>query len=214
MVQKEREMSGEIYFYVLFKTTAPDGSAFFGITRTQNPSYGQDGTPIPYIGNGPKLQAKARQFGIAALVCEVLQVDTSYDLIRRRLDGILTPATLADPRCLNMSQPATNAKISEALTDKPKSDSHKEAIAVAMAGNSNALGHVLSEETKEVIADKLSKVKWYHNKTTGEQIQLDADEEALTGFELGKLPKELVSKFKKDRKVELSDADRARMIRD
>jgi hypothetical protein len=214
MVQGARDMSAAIYFYVLFKTTAPDGSAFFGITRTQNPSYGQDGTPISYIGNGPKLQQKARQFGIQNLVCEVMQVDGSYDVIKRRLDQILTPATLADPRCLNMSQPATNAKISEALTDQTKSQSHKEAIAVSMAGNSNALGHVKSEETKEIIGKAIAKTKWYHNKNTGEQIQLDAEEDALTGFELGKLPKELASKFKKDRKVELSDDQRARMSRD
>ena len=207
-------MSQPIYFYVLFKTTAPDGSAFFGITRTQNPSYGNDGTPLQYIGNGPKLQQKARQFGIANLHCEVLQVDASYDIIRRRLDGILTPATLADPRCLNMSQPATNAKISEALTDQTKSTSHKEAIAVSMVGNNNALGHVKSEETKVAIGEAISKSKHYHNPITGESIVLEADEEVLTGFVLGKLPKNLQSKFKRDRKTELSDADRARMIRD
>ena len=207
-------MSEPIYFYVLFKTTAPDGSAFFGITRTQNPSYGQDGAPLQYIGNGPKLQQKARQFGIQNLSCEVLQVDASYDLIRRRLDGILTPATLADPRCLNMSQPDTNKKISEALTDQTKSTSHKEAIAVSMVGNDNALGHVKSEETKEVIGNAISKSKHYHNPSTGESIVLDADEEVLTGFVLGKLPKELASRFKKDRKVELSDSDRARLSRD
>lgn len=206
------------YFYVLFKTTAPDGSAFFGITRTQNPNYGQDGNELPYIGNGPKLQQKARQFGIQRLICEVLRIDGSYDVIRQALDNILTPATLADPRCLNMSQIATNAKISEALTDQTKSTAHKEAIAVSMVGNANALGHIKSEETiaqiTESVRETKGKVKWYHNKTTGEQIQLEEDEEALTGFELGKLPKELASKFKKDRKVELTDEQRARMSRD
>ena len=203
-------MSGEIFFYVLFKTSAPDGSAFFGITRTQNPSYGQDGTPIPYIGNGPKLQQKARQFGIQNLVTEIMHVDSVYENVKKRLDAILTPATLADPRCLNMPQPVVNQKISEALTGKSKSDSHKEAIAVSMAGNQNAV----KDEEVDNIDETNTDLVWYHNKDTGEQLQLESDEEPLSGFTKGKLPKSLHSKFKKDRKVELSDADRARMIQD
>jgi len=205
-----------IYFYVLFKTTAPDGSSFFGIHRTENPAYGQDGQPLSYIGNGPKLQAKARQFGIERLVTDILYVSGDYADVSRRLDNILTPATLADPRCLNMPRAETNAKISEALTGKSKSEEHKAAIGESMLNNQNRLGAVTSEETKQAISEAhaSNKPKWYHKKDTGEEIQLEADEEALTGFELGRLPKEFKKNFKAKNPVPMSDADRARMMKD
>lgn len=203
-----------VYFYILFKTTAPDKSAFFGIHRTENPSYGQDGLPVTYLGTGKKLQDKVKQYGIHSLTYDVLKVCATHGEAAAELAKILTPATMADPRCLNMPIPSRGEKISEALTDLPKSPEHKEHISLAMQGNDNALGHVKSEETREVIAESKSKVKWYHNKKTGEEIQLEQDEEALTGFELGRLPKELHSRFKKDRKVVLSDSERARLIPD
>jgi hypothetical protein len=203
-----------IYYYALFKTTAPDSSAFFGIVKTQNPSYGQDGIPFSYIGTGAKLRAKARQFGIGRLTTEVMLIDPSYDNVKKRLDGILTPATLRDPLCLNMPQTPREQKISEAMTGVPKSEPHKAAIGNAMVANDNALGHVKSEEAKEAIGEARSKMKWYSNHKTGEEIQLEEDEEVLTGFQLGRLPKELHSLFKKNRKAELSDAERAKLIRD
>jgi uncharacterized membrane-anchored protein len=222
MVHGVCEVAKPMYFYVLFKTTAPDTSAFFGIHRTTNPSYGADGTPMTYIGNGPKLQAKARQYGIQNLRCEVLRVDGDYNVIKQALDRILTPATLADPRCLNMPQPTTNPKVSEALKDLPKSQLHKENIAIAMQDNKNATGHVKSQETKEVISEKITQVravqsgkqKYWHNPETGEEITLDADEEGLTGFVLGKLPKALKGKLNKNKKVELSDELRGLLAKD
>jgi hypothetical protein len=203
-----------IYFYHLFKTSAPDGSAFFGIYKSTNPSWNQDGIPINYIGSGAKLAAKAKRFGIHRLVTETIASAATYDELKPRLDRILTPATLADPLCLNMPMEDRNQKISEALTGKSKSEEHKESIAVAMVGNDNAIGHVKSDETKAAIGEARSKQKWYHNKTTGEEIILDEDEEVLTGFELGHLPKELASRFKKDRKHNLTDAERAKLIKD
>jgi hypothetical protein len=214
-----------IYYYALFKTTAPDQSAFFGIVKTQNPSYGQDGIPFSYIGTGAKLRAKARQFGIGRLTTEVMLIDPSYDNVKKRLDGILTPATLRDPLCLNMPQTPREQKISEAMTGVPKSELHKENIAMSMAGNQNAIGHVVSEEHKAIISEanrkkdeildaESVKMVWIHNKNTAEELQFPKDEDVLTGFELGRLPKELKSKFKKDRKAELTDAERAKLIRD
>ena len=207
-----------IYFYFLFKTTAPDGSAFFGIHRSQNITWGTDGNPVNYIGTGPKLQAKVRQFGINRMRVEVLYTDPLYDNCKRRLDSILTPATLQDPRCLNVPLPERNQKISEALSDLPKSAEHKAAIAESMADNKNALGHVKGPEAIAAIAEAVSihrtGTKWFHRKDTGEEIQLGQDEDVLTGFELGRLPKELKSRFNRNAKVELSDAERARMISD
>jgi hypothetical protein len=200
-----------IYFYALFKTTAPDGSAFFGITRTQNPSYGQDGTPVNYMGNGPKLIAKARQYGgLSKFTHEVLSIESSYETQVQRLDRILNPATLADPRCLNMPRPDKLPKVSEALSGKSKSEFHKMAISEGLIGNENFAGHVHSEETKEKIAESVSKaranLKYYHNPKTGEEITLEPDEDVLTGFVAGKLPKELKGKLDKAKKYEIPDA--------
>jgi hypothetical protein len=88
-----------------------------------------------------------------------------------------------------MPQPVINQRISEGLTGKPKSPEHRESIAVTQTGNQNALGTVMPEPAKLAIAESKKKVKWYHNKLTNEEVQLEADEEPLTGFELGRLPK-------------------------
>lgn len=190
-----------IYYFAVFKTTAPDGSAFFGITRTQNPSYGADSQPISYMGNGPKLIAKAKQFGgLQRFKHEVMQMFGTHPEACSFLDRILTTETLADPMCLNMPQPVTNAKISESLSGMPKSEEHKQAISSALQDNENALGHIKSEEAKEAISEHRGKMKWWHCKETGEEIQLGVDEDGISGFELGRLPKEFAKNFKKDRK--------------
>src|ERR1700733_15388073 len=105
-----------LYYYIVFKTSAPDGSAFFGIIKTENASWGQDGQPISYIGNGPKLRAKAQQYGIARLRTDVLYVEPLQELAQKRLDAILTSATYADPKCLNVPPAEKNANISKAMT--------------------------------------------------------------------------------------------------
>jgi hypothetical protein len=207
----DMRVNNPIFFYFLFKTMAPDGSAFFGIHRSTNISWGTDGNPVKYIGNGPKLQAKVKQFGINAMRLEVLSVDGDYATIRKRLEAILTPATLADPRCLNMPLPVRNVKISEAMRDQSKSPEHREAIALAMVGNQNAAK--VSDDI-EVGADDDNGMVWYHNPATSEELQLEHDEEPLTGFVKGKLPVALKGKFVKGRKKVLSDAERAQFIKD
>jgi hypothetical protein len=220
-------MANSLIYYYLFKTAAPDGSAFFGIHGSPNAQWNADGQPVDYCGSGPKLAAKARQFGLQRLSVDTLYTTGDYNDAKRRLDNILTPATLADPRCLNMPREQTNAKISEALKDKPKSEEHKSAISKAMEGNSNAvkeftntvptvipISPVSPQELTEIVEDMLHTV-WIHNKTTGEEMQLPVDEEVITGFELGRLPLHLRKKFKGKTHVQpMSDDDRARMIRD
>ena len=179
-----------IFYYYLFKTSCRvDGSAFFGIHRTTNPRWIEDGGPVDYIGTGEKLRNKARQYGMGSLDVEVMQVAATYEEVKRHLDRILTPATLADPLCLNMPRPEINQRISEGLTGKSKSPEHKEQLAVALAGNLNALGTVMPEPAKVAISESKKKIKWWHNPETNEEIQLEIDEEPLTGFALGRLPK-------------------------
>jgi len=47
----------------------------------------------------------------------------------------------------------------------------------------------MPEPAKVAISESKKKVKWWHNPETGEEIQLEIDEEPLTGFQLGRLPK-------------------------
>ena len=195
-------MSG-IKFYHLFKTTClVDGSAYFGIRANENPMWDQ---AIDYIGNGPKLIAKIDQCGGPRNVnryfkVEVLHSSADRDEVERMIANILTPATYADPKCLNVSPVESAAKIAEAHTGLKQAELTKQTIASSMMRNDNALGHVVTEETKEVLSETRSKkkLKWIHNPATREEMQLPADELAdggmLTGFQLGRLPKELKDK--------------------
>ena len=213
-VSEHMREPANIYFYFLFKTMAPDGSAFFGIHRSPNISWGTDGNPVRYIGSGVKLQQKVRQYGFGAMRLEVLSVDPSYDVIKERLSRILTPATLSDPKCLNMPLPEKNARISEAMKDLSKSTDHKTAIALAMVGNQNAVKPAGVEEAQPLQAlDGMDEVYW-HNPDTAEEILLEKDEPGLTGFVKGRLPKAIHSKFNRNKKKVLSDAERALLVKD
>jgi hydroxypyruvate isomerase len=152
---------------------------------------------IDYIGRGEKLAAKIRQYGPHNMYTEVLHTSTNYDEVERRLLGILSPATLSDPRCLNISQQEINDRISSGKSGVKSSNDHKLAISVSLQENENALGHVKSEEsreqTRQTLVDK--KLKWIHNKSTREELQMTKEEidagDMLPGFELGRLPKKL-----------------------
>jgi len=187
-------------FYHLFKTTCiHDGSAFFGIHGNDDPMWDQN---VDYVGRGPKLFKKIDQYGGKAnfkfnFRVEVLFTTTSLAEAERHIKTILTPATYADPLCLNVSPEEMAETNRQSNLGVPKSELHKQVIATSLVGNNNALGAVASEEKKQAISDTRTnaKLKWIHNPETREELQLPADEIAeggmLTGFVLGRLPKHL-----------------------
>ena len=183
-----------IKFYHFFRTTFRDGSIYWGIRGNFDPMWDQR---IDYIGDGPKLWAKLKQLGPNSFNTEVLHTSVSYEEVERMIKNILTPGTYADPRCLNVSPTETAAKIAEAHTGLKHEEITKHTIAASMMRNENALAHVVTEEAKEQISESRTKqkLKWIHNKTTREELQIPAEELAdggmLTGFTLGRLPKEL-----------------------
>jgi hypothetical protein len=186
-----------MFFYYLYKTTCiPEGSAYFGIHRTTNPAWGEDGQPLETLGHGQRLLARVKHYGVDRFKLEVVFASTNYEDVKKRLEGILTPATLADPRCLNMPPEELSKRISDATKDIPKSEAHKAKIAIALDGNQNSLGNVLPESAKQTISEQKKKIKWWHNPNTGEEVQLEIDEEPLTGFTLGRCPKAIKDKFK------------------
>jgi hypothetical protein len=198
-----------IKFYHLFKTTCiRDGSAYFGIRENADPMWDEH---VDYIGNGPKLIAKINQYGGPQFIKQNFKVEVLYtsvhrDEVERQIAIILTPATYADPLCLNVSPVETAAKIAEAHTGLKQAELTKHTIASSMMRNDNALGHVKSEETKVAMAEERSKqkLKWIHNVKTREERQIPAEEledvviddgtkvsGMITGFQLGRLPKKL-----------------------
>lgn len=208
-------------FYNLFLTKCSlDGSGFFGIHGTPDPMWDQR---IDYIGNGPRLAAKLKQYPAirypGVWSTEVLFTSTDRDVVEERLKSILTPATLADPRCLNVSDQETYAKVSNTLTGHVQTEGTKAKISENMAGNDNSLGHVMPEESRAQLSKTriTAKLKWIHNKKTREELQLTKEEidagDMLPGFELGRLPKKLKEQGPV-KAVPMSDADRAKMMPD
>ena len=185
-------------FYHLFKTSCTvDGSAYFGIRGNNDPMWDEH---IDYVGRGERLTAKIRQYGAATMRTEVLATSTDLPSIERQLAGILSPATLSDPRCLNISREEINNRISEGKSGVKSTEDHKIAISISLQENQNGLGHVKSEEsraqTRKTLSDK--KLKWIHNKETREELQITKEEidagDMLTGFVLGRLPANLKKK--------------------
>lgn len=196
-------------YYHMFKTTClVDGSAFFGIRQNEDPMWDEH---IDYIGTGPKLRAKIMQCGGPQSVkthfkTEVLFTSTSRELVEQHINGILTPATYADPLCLNVSPQEAAKNIAEAHTGLKQAELTKQTIAVSMMRNENALGHVVTDEVKEELSEIRinKKLKWIHDPTTRQEMQIAAEEleetklddgSAIsgmpTGFQLGRLPKHL-----------------------
>ena len=182
-------------FYHLFKTSCNvDGSAYFGIRGNNDPMWDER---IDYVGRGERLTAKIRQYGPHSMRTEVLFTSTNLEEVERRLKGILSPATLSDPRCLNLSQEQINERIADGKSGVKSTNDHKIAISISLLENENALGHVKSEESREQTRETLTnkKLKWIHNKETREELQITKDElddgGMLSGFELGRLPQKL-----------------------
>ena len=175
-------------FFFLYKTQClVDGSAYFGVQASSNVNWNEDNK---VVGGGLKLQQKINQFGRHRFRTSIEFCSTERDLVMKRLDDILSPQTLAHPLCLNGDY------------TKPKSEEHKENMAIAKIGNTNAFGHAKSEETKEELSKRnlALKMKWIHNPTTGEEMQMPKDEieecGIITGFVLGRAPAEVRKKFK------------------
>jgi len=182
-------------FYHLFKTTCTvDGSAYFGIRGNNDPMWDMR---IDYVGRGDKLRAKINQYGPRSFNTEVLYTSSDLPTVERYIKGILTPATYADPRCLNTSREEIDNAIAEGKTGTTYSNDHKLSISISMQENENALGHVKSEESRAKSRETLlaKKLKWIHNKVTREEMQLSKEEiddgMMLEGFELGRLPGKL-----------------------
>lgn len=183
-------------FYHLFKTTSPDGCAYFGIHGNESPDWGSIYAPIDYIGRGQKLLVKIAQYGLKNMKTEVLLTSSNLNELKNRIEQILTPATYADPLCLNISNEEMARAVAAARLGTLHHPDTKTSISISMQDNQNALGHVKSDEVKANISNQKQAAgyKWTHNPETREEIMLEKDEEILTGFVKGRLPFSLKKK--------------------
>lgn len=185
-------------FYYLYRVFhVHDNRSYFGMHGTSNMSWGDDGY-YPELRLGSKFTdaIAANTVNPQHLKVETLLVSTSRDVITNRLEQILTPATYADPRCMNVTPQEFSKIMHDATIGKQKSNDHKTAMSIGKQGNTNSLGKVNSDATNAAISSTriAKKLKWIHNLTTREELQLEAGEDMLEGFQLGRLPIKLRKK--------------------
>lgn len=190
-------------YYYLFKTQCMRcGAAYFGIHGNNDPFFGDN--PLPTLGNGPKLVEHFAIHGKNNHRTTLVFTNTDYNVTENRLKAILAPDVLEHPLCLNANPKEFSEKMREINLNVPKTESHKTSIAIAGLGNTNPLGNVRSPESNQKTSETIRamKMKWIHNKSTCEEMQMPADEikecGMPTGFELGRLTKEMRKSFKQD----------------
>lgn len=199
-------------FYFIFKTQCIlpppcpiSGAAYFGITSSDNPFYGQDGN-FPYAGEGKRLLDAVRQYGADnfRVSMEGVGAETDFSKAKARLDAILSQVR-GHPLCLNHENPNPG----------PVSEEHREHLSIALMDNLNAIAHVVSEDVKPKMDNRSGKkLKWICNRKSREEMQIQVGEDVLEGFHFGRLtPKERKKGPKKKRLdiSKMSDAERARL---
>jgi hypothetical protein len=201
-------------FHHLYRTQCLiDGAAYFGIASNDNPFYGQDGN-FPFAGAGRKLLEHFSKHGANNFRVNLIESSENYEKIKAHLDKILKDVD-GHPLSLNVSTAELGEKMREINTGVPKSEDHKEHIALAMIDNKNALGHVVTEDTKKQIREtKKKRLKWIHNPDTNEELQIEADETLLRGFKYGRLSDERRKEGPKRARIDvanMTDDERVRM---
>jgi len=203
---------GKGKFYFVFKTQCIlpppcpiSGAAYFGITSSDNPFYGQDGN-FPYAGEGARLLEAVRQYGADNFRVSLEGgAETDHTKAKARLEVILNQVR-GHPLSLNHPDPNPG----------PVTDEHKDHLAIALMDNKNAIAHVVTEDMKQHLREVNTgkKFKWICNKETREEMQIEVGEELLSGFEFGRLSKKQRKKGPKKSRLDItkmSDAERARL---
>lgn len=208
-------MAKGISIHYVFKAQClNDGSAYFGSCSSDELDFKPNDIPLPF---GRRLQEKIAKYGRHRIAIQVMFSSPLRDDVDKRLREILKE-TRNHPLSLNETSEELQARAIEAASG-PKSESHKASLSEALKGNQNGLGLVMSEEAKESIGQFQKKfrkgMKWIHNPETNEEMQLEPDEELLTGFKFGRLKKKDREKGPKGPKTldmsAISDAQRAKL---
>jgi len=160
---------------VVFKTTfLPTGATYYGVHDTTDISFGNPGFSDPYIGNGAKLIALAKQTGNRRSLFNVqaLLVGTRAQC-EDRLKSLLDNLDYTNPLTLNA--------VGGWQKGRPQTQAHKDGISqansVALVGNQNAVGN--KGPHIDIDTPSGTKLKWFNNGTQQKMIVCDLNDNPI-----------------------------------
>lgn len=192
-------------FYYVFQYQchhpAAQGASFFGIKQTGQIDWGEPGT---FLGitfpSTQKCRDVVDRCGMKTWRLRIHNTTADKEMAARMLKGIMDQVK-TNPLCLNANpddptqiakaraavDPVVQAKAaSEANAGVPKPAEQKKKIAASVIKTIAKK----KAEAEAAVPPPGNRARWIHNPLTKEQIQLDADEDALTGFIEGPIPTE------------------------
>jgi len=192
-----------MFHYVYRVQCLVDGSAFFGIKPTNDISWGEAGT-FWSLGIRPgtrKFQERVQKFGIKPWRLTILLCTTEKELAERDLNKILAE-TKGHPLSLNYDEEAHMAKLQENLVKAtaaaaeahrgvpvPEPVKKKISKAVKKHMEKKAKENAANGQADLPLTTGPADMRWIHNANTAEELMIYNDEDLLTGFTEGRLPK-------------------------
>jgi hypothetical protein len=192
-----------MFYYVYRIQCLVDGSAYFGIKQTNAIDWGEGG--FWQLGIRPstkKFEQKVRQVGMKPWRTTIYICTTEQTVAQRELDKLLA-ATKGHPLSLNYDEEAHIEAVKknlekalpaaiEANTGDPRTKEEKKKISKGVKKHMEKLRAKNEAEGKPdaPLTAGPAGHRWIHNPTTKEEMMIFVDEDLLTGFEEGRLPKE------------------------
>lgn len=190
-----------MFYYVYRIQCLGDGSAFFGIKQTQAIDWGESGNFFS-LGIRPqtkKFQERVTKFGIKPWRLTIYECTTEKERAEKNLENILAQ-TRGHPLCLNYDPVAHKEAVIENLKladpsaankDVPKPAAQKKKISKAMKKfmEKKKEENVAAGKPDAPLTTGPADMRWIHNKKTNEEMMIYNDEDILTDFEEGRLPK-------------------------
>lgn len=192
-----------MFNYVYRLQNLVDGSAFFGIKQTGDISWGEAGNFFS-LGIRPgtkKFQQKVQQYGMKPWRISIMLCTTEKELAERELNRILE-STKGHPLSLNYDEAAhlealsknlekATAAAKEANTgqERPKEVKKKISKAVKKHMEKKAADNAANGKPDAPLTTGPADMRWIHNPETNEELMIYNDEDILTGFVEGRLPR-------------------------
>lgn len=192
-----------MFNYVYRIQNTIDGSAFFGIKQTNAIDWGESGNFFS-LGVRPttkKFNQKVQQYGIKPWRLTIYLCTTEAELAKRELDKILA-ATKGSPLSLNYDEEAHLEALAKNLEKAtaaaaeahrgvpvPKETKKKISKAVKKFRDRQRKANAANGTPDAPLTTGPADMRWIHNANTSEEMMIYNDEDILTGFTEGRLPK-------------------------
>lgn len=193
-----------MFHYVYKVQCLVDGSAYFGVKITPDINWGENPNFFA-LGIRPttrKFQAKVQKVGMKPWRLTILLCTTEKELAERDLNKILAD-TKGHPLSLNYDEDAHMAALAnnqikataaavEVNTGTPRPPEVKKKISKAMKKHmeKQAAANAAAGKPEAPLTPGTSGMRWIHNAETNEEMMIYIDEDIITGFTEGRLPKE------------------------